>query len=71
MIQVDIATLILGMVPLWIGIFAGAWALMRVMIFKPLDEISKDIKEIKNVFSKHDERITLLEYKMEQIQKEN
>jgi len=68
--MIDLTTLVLAMVPLWVAIFCGSWALLKFLVFKPLDEMSRDLKHIKKYFSTHQERLTLLEYKVDKLTKE-
>jgi len=63
-ITVDIVQLLIASIPIWLAIFGGCWVLMRALIFKPLNEISKDLKAIKRHIFSHDERISVIETKI-------
>jgi hypothetical protein len=63
-IHVDIISVALATIPLWLGLFAGCWVLLRILIFRPLNEISLDLKDIKTHLFKHDERLSILETKV-------
>jgi len=61
-ITVDLSTLIIGTIPLWVALFGGAWVLMRLLIFKPLDSISTDLKLLTSILNGMETRIKLLEH---------
>jgi hypothetical protein len=69
-IRVDIISLAVATIPLWLGLFTGCWVLLKTLVFKPLNEISKDLKDIKVHIFRHDERLTVLETKIEMLEKE-
>lgn len=68
-LKFDLLDLMYATIPLWVALFAGAWTLLRFMVFQPLHEISEDLKEIKSLFSVHEQRIIILEYKLSELDK--
>jgi len=70
MIKVDIATLLIATIPLCIAAFGGFWVLLKQLVFKPLNEISKDLKDFKRHVFKLDKRITVNENDIKHLQQE-
>jgi len=69
-VTIDVISVALATIPLWVALFGGAWVLMRSLIFKPLNEISRDLKDIKVHLFSHDERISVIETKLNIIEGE-
>lgn len=67
-ITIDLARLIEATLPLWSGLFVGAWVLLRLMVFKPLSKISQDLEELKELFTESFTRIRVLEEKVKTLE---
>jgi len=67
-IAVTFTDLLMATVPLWAAIFAGAWALVKQLVFNPLNAIATDVKDIKESFSHLEEKTSLLELKVKHIE---
>lgn len=67
-ITIDLAKLIEATLPLFFGLFAGAWVLLRFMVFRPLMKISDDLEELKDLFYEDRSRIDVIETKLETLE---
>jgi len=59
----DLLLIIATIIP---PVFGALWTLIHFLIFKPLKEISEDLKSLKELMSEHDKRTTLLELRITQ-----
>jgi hypothetical protein len=68
-LNLDVATLIIASIPMLLSCFSGAWALLDRMVFRPLTEISHDLKDIKVCMDHHANRLTIAEARLDALEK--
>jgi hypothetical protein len=69
-LEIDLLTLIMGMMPLFIAIFGAIWVLVKQLVFKPLNQMADDIREMKESFVEHQTRVSILELKVEVLEQQ-
>jgi len=67
-VTVDIFTIILASIPLGLAGFTAAWTLLRVMVLRPLKDIQKELSIFHALFATHEQRIILIEYRLDNTQ---
>jgi hypothetical protein len=67
-LEINLVTLVLGMMPLFIAIFGAIWVLVKQLVFKPLNQMADDLREMKESFVDHQTRVSILELKVEVLE---
>ena len=66
-IELDLSDLIISLLSAGGLVFAALWALLHRMVFRPLDNIASELKDMKEVFGP---RIAVLESQVIQLMEE-
>jgi len=70
MLKIDLVTLLIGMMPLFAALFSGAWIIVKMLVFKPLDQMAKDISQMKESWVDYNVRMNILELKVEILEQQ-
>jgi hypothetical protein len=67
-IQVEFLQLAAVLTPLFIGMFAGVWALLHRLVFRPLDKISQTLEKMRDIQVVHEIKLEKLEERVEHLE---
>ena len=67
-IQVELFELFIVLTPLFISMFAGLWALLHRLVFRPLDKISNTLEKMRDIQVVHEIKLEKLEERMDYLE---